>query len=169
MAEERTWAGGGAVWGPPGGAASESAEAGRTGGPAPGPASPESAEAGPLVEVSVPTTQAVPLERVTQAQARDLVTKYRAEHEANPRVWDDPAWQLRWATLQSRAFGYTAEEGQPIIGEQHGWRLREPGTAALAPAPRPELSAAAQEITGGWDEAALVLAETEAHACDLPP
>jgi hypothetical protein len=72
--------------------------------------------------------------------------------------------------LQERMAGRNPDDpanpSNRVIGEQmaHTSILRPPGADALSPAPRPELPEG-----HAWDEAALVEAEQEAQAMDLPP
>jgi hypothetical protein len=60
---------------------------------------------------------------------------------------------------------YDDEEANPVLGEVfEGGQIRELGADALSPAPRPALPEGF-----AFDEGALVLAETEAHAMGAPP
>jgi hypothetical protein len=79
---------------------------------------------------------------------------------------DHVATREKYLRLGMMADGkdYDNPEHNRVLGELHDGKIRELGADALSPAPRPVLPDGHE-----WDEGALVLGETEAHACGLPP
>ena len=70
-----------------------------------------------------------------------------------------------YLALGDLAAGRDPAEGAEVLGEVFAnGQIRAPGADALSPAPRPTLPEGHE-----WDEGALVLGETEAHAMGMPP
>lgn len=132
------------------------------------PVEPKPTDAGPTITRERTVQETV---SITAMAPEDALAEYDRLHAAwgkDPALGDDrtpegQAFLARLEALMMRGKGLTPEENRVLL-EGHGWRSREPGAQALSPAPRPVLPEG-----HAFDEAALVLGETEAHAMNLAP